>query len=95
MMSFSAPNPVVSGQVYRVVSVNGSAPSTLEQFIGEASFVVLSYGAGSSRVRGEGSAHGEGVRFQEKDVDNAGKDVRVWQVAEVDGDFTATAIAAF
>jgi len=95
MMSFSAPDPVISGHVYRVVSVNCSVPVTLEQFIGEASFAVLNYGAASARIRGQGSALGEGVRFQEKAVDNAGKDVRVWQIAEVDGEFTATAIAAF
>ncbi len=94
-MSFSAPDPVISGHVYRIVSVNGSLPWTLEQFIGEASFAVLNYGAASARIHGQGSAHGEGVRFHEKDVDNAGKDVRVWQIAEVDGDLTATAIAAF
>lgn len=94
-MSFSAPDPVISGHVYRVVSVNGSLPWTLEQFIGEASFAVLNDGAASARICGQGSAHGEGVRVQENDVDNAGKDGRVWQIAVVDGDFTAAAVAAF
>lgn len=94
MISFSAPDTVNAGRVYRVVSVNGSVPSTLEQFIGAASFADLNYGAESLPICGHGSAHGETVRFQEKDVDNTGNDVRVWQVAEVDGDFTATAIAA-
>lgn len=60
-MSFSAPDPVISGHVYRVVSVNCSVPVTLEQFIGEASFAVLNYGAASARIRGQGSALGEGV----------------------------------
>jgi hypothetical protein len=95
MMSFSTPHPVISGHVYRVVSVNGSVPVNLEQFIGEASFSVLNHGAGSSRIRGQGSTQGDSVRFQEKDVDSSGKDVRVWQVTEIDGDFTATAISAF
>jgi hypothetical protein len=95
LMSFSAPDPVVSGHAYRVVSVGDSPPLALEQFIGEVSFVVLGDGADSLRIRGQGNAHGAGVRFHEKDVDNTGKDVRIWELAEVDGDFTATAVAAF
>lgn len=65
-MSFSAPDPVASGHVYRIVSVNGSVPVTLEQFIGAASFAVLNYGAGSSRIRGQGSAHGEACGFRRR-----------------------------
>lgn len=94
-MGFSAPDPVVSGRAHHVVSVNGSLPSSLQEFVGEASFVVLSLGAGSLQIRGEGTGHGEGVRFQEKDLDNAGKDVRTWQVEAIDADFTATPTAAF
>lgn len=48
LMSFSAPDPVVSGGAYRVVSVSNSVPPTLGQFIGEVSFVLLGYGAASS-----------------------------------------------
>lgn len=94
-MSFSASDPVVSGRAYRVVSVDDSVPSTLEQFVGEVSFVVLGNGAASSCIRGQGDAHDTGVRFHEKDVENTGKDVRAWELAEVDGAFTATAVAAF
>jgi hypothetical protein len=94
-MSVSPVGPVVSGQAYRVVSVDAAVPSTLGQFVGEVGFSVMHPGAGSSDVRGEGSAQASSVRFHEKDGDNAGKDVRVWEVVQVDGHFTATAIAAF
>jgi hypothetical protein len=94
MMSFSAPQPVVSGQAHQVVSVDGAVPVALEQFVGEVSLTVR-HGAESLQIHGQGSAHDEGVRFQEKDVDNGGKDVRVWRVAGADGAFTATAIGAF
>lgn len=94
-MSVSPTGAVVSGQAYRVVSVDDARPSTLRQFVGEVSFSVAHPGAGASDVRGEGSAEGSSVRFHEKDLDNAGKDVRVWEVVQADGHFTATAIAAF
>lgn len=41
------------------------------------------------RARGEVNAHDAGVRFHEKAVDNAGTHVGIWELAEVDGDFTA------
>jgi len=93
-MSFSAPDPVVSGHPYHVVSVDGSSPSALEQFIGDASFAIVKDGA-ESQVRGQGSAHGLGVRFREKDVDHTGRDVRTWLIAEADEGFSATPVAAF
>jgi hypothetical protein len=93
-MSFSSPNPVASGQAYRVVSIDGSPPSALEQFIGVTGFVVA-IGDAESQIGGQGSVDGVGVRFQEKDVDHAGKDVRVWQITEADDVFSATPIAAF
>lgn len=94
-MSFSAPVSVVSGLAYRVVSVNGSEPVSLDQFIGDVDVAVANHGEGSLSLRGQGSANDVGVRFQEKDVENTGKDIRVWQVAEVDHTFAATSIAAF
>ncbi len=93
-MSFSATDPVVSGQPYRVVSVDGSPPSGLEQFIGDASFAIAKDGV-ESQIGGQGCAHGLGVRFHEKDVEHAGRDVRTWQIADADDVFSATPIAAF
>lgn len=93
-MSVSATDPVVSGQPYRVVSVDGSPPSGLGQFVGEASFAIAKNGA-EAQIGGQGSADGLTVRFHEKDVDHAGRDVRTWQIAEADDDFSATPIAAY
>ncbi len=93
-MSLSATSPVSSGQAYRVVSVDGAPPSGLEQFIGEASFAIAMDGV-ESAIGGEGCAHGLGVRFHQKDVDHAGRDVRAWQITEADDVFSATPIAAF
>jgi hypothetical protein len=94
-MSVPPAGAVVSGQAYRIVSVDDSRPSFLGQFVGQVEFSVLHPGAGTSHVRGEGSAQGSSVRFHEKDADSAGKDVRVWEVVQAGADFTATAIAAF
>lgn len=93
-MAVSATDPVVSGQPYRVVSVDGSPPSGLEQFIGEASFAIEKDGV-ESQIRGQGSATTAGVRFHEKDTEHAGRDVRTWQIVEADDGLSATPIAAF
>jgi hypothetical protein len=94
-MSFFAPDPVVSGQAYRVVSVNGSVPLSLEQFTGDIGFAIEHDGAGPSQVNGQGSARADGVRVHEKVGENAGRDVRIWDVVADNGDFSATAIAVF
>lgn len=93
-MSFSAPDPVVSGYPYRVLSVDGSPPSNLEQFLGDASFAIAKDGT-ESQVRGQGSPRGLGVRFHEKDVEHIGKDVRTWEITQADDVFSAIPIAAF
>jgi hypothetical protein len=94
-MTFSAADPVASGRPYNILDVSGAAPGTLEQFLGDASFTIAKDGA-ESLVCGRGSPQQDGVRFQEKDMEHDGKDVRVWQVAQQgDGAFTATASAAF
>ncbi len=85
-MSLSATGPVGSGQAYRVVSVDESPPSGLEQFLGDASFTISKDGA-ESQIGGQGCAHCLGVRFHEKDVDHGGRDVRTWQITEADDVF--------
>ncbi len=70
-----------------------AADGYFEQFVDAESFAV-STDRGASDVHGRGSVYGSGVRFHEKDT-LSGKDVRVWQISEVDGAFEATATAAF
>jgi hypothetical protein len=94
-MTFSAADPVASGRPYRVLNADGEAPDTLEQFCGETTFTIVKEGA-RSLVSGCGTPNQDGVRFQEKDVEHDGKDVRVWQIArDGSGAFTATASAVF
>lgn len=94
-MTFAAADPVSSGRPYRILAAGGSKPSAFEQFVGETSFTISKDGA-ESQIFGRGTAHGTGVRFQEKDIEHGGKDVRTWHLAqEPAGGFTATPTAAF
>ncbi|MCL3862351.1 hypothetical protein [Actinotalea sp. K2] len=74
----TTPQMVISGLPYAVVEVDGDPPSGLTAFERAVEFVVEG-GTGRHRVTGEGTRHGETVRFHEKDPDS-GKDVRVWSV---------------
>ena len=94
-MTFFAADPISSGRPYRVLAAGGQAPSTLDQFLGDARFTIAK-DAAESLVCGVGSLHEGWVRFQEKDVEHDGKDVRVWQISQDDsGAFMAAATAAF
>ena len=83
-----------SGLPYRVVTVDGEQPASLEQFAGEVSFIVNKSGT-ESTVAGVGTLHDAAVRFREKEA-SASKDVRVWQIRQnTDGAYTAETISTF
>ncbi len=84
---------VVSGVACPVVSVAGTAPHLLAQFVGTTEFTVDMAGT-PYLVRGCGGSHDGQVRFFEKD-EVLGRDVRVWQVSAADGGFVAEHVAAF
>jgi hypothetical protein len=89
-MTFHSATPVASGRPYHVMACRGRVPTALTDFEGETDFI-LSTATGTTVVRGAGAAHGDWVRFHEKDVAHDGKDVRVWHIIqEADGGFTAT-----
>jgi hypothetical protein len=80
---------VASGRPYHVKACRGRVPTALADFEGETHFT-LSTETGTTVVHGAGAAHGDCVRFHEKDVAHDGKDVRVWHITlEADGGFTA------
>lgn len=85
--------PVASGRPYRVESVNGHAPSGIEDFL-EASEFVAAAGSDRLHISGVGHAVPTGVRFHEKDVGPDGKDVRVWMISVADGAYRAESVAA-
>ncbi len=92
-MSSDIRQTVISGLPYPITSVVG-ADITLDAFIGDTEFTVDLKGE-HHLVRGNGSLHGDHVRFHEKDR-LGGKDVRVWHVsAGADGRYQAEAISAF
>jgi hypothetical protein len=94
-MTFVSPDPVSSGRRYVILPSAAGAPNDLHRFIGEATFTI-DKDMVESVVRGSGAVDGTGVRFQEKDVEHSGKDVRVWQITEgPDGEFVATPVATF
>ncbi len=86
--------PVASGRPYRVETVNGHAPSALQDFLDPGEFVVA---AGSDRlhISGVGHATPTGVRFHEKDSGPDGKDVRVWMISVADGTYRAESAATY
>ena len=89
----TAASAVVSGVSCPVLSVAGTDPRLLAQFLGTTEFTVDMAGT-PYLVRGCGSSLDGLVRFHEK-ADVLGRDVRVWHVCEVDDGFVAEHVAAF
>lgn len=90
----SSVDAAASGMPYPVVAVDGEATVSLDQFVGETTFVVTKSGA-ESRVHGVGAADGNMIKFKEKAA-NGGKDVRDWLIHHNrDGAFTAECAASF
>jgi hypothetical protein len=86
------PPSVISGRPYPVSDVEGSAPASLDAFLGDQRFTIDMAGHPYS-VQGVGSRLDEQVRFHEKS--SAGKDVRVWHVTASGSGFCAEHVAAF
>jgi hypothetical protein len=84
---------VVSGVRCPVMSVAGTDPRLLAQFLGSTEFTVDHAGE-PYLVRGCGSWLDGHIRFHEKD-EVLGRDVRVWHVSEFDGVVVAEHVAAF
>jgi hypothetical protein len=94
-MSFATPTTVVSGKSYVVLLVEDRGPSSLDEFDGATNFTVDMDGR-PYRVQGSGRFVDGAVRYHEKDVDNNGKDIRVWRVIRHDdGAFLASHAASF
>ena len=92
-MSFSTPMTVPSGMSVPVLAVGGRSPQSLDDFAGEVSFLVDL--DPPHLVQGSGVVHGRTARFHEKDVDNSGKDIRVWTISSQGGRFVAEHAAQF
>jgi hypothetical protein len=82
-MTHFATRPVVSGRPYSVLQVAAGEPARLEDFLGEARFVVDLDGERYD-VCGFGREVGECVRFYQKESDGLGRDVRVWTICRLD-----------
>lgn len=94
-MTFATPTTVVSGKSYLVMLVEDRSPSSLDEIAAANDFTVDMDGT-SYRVRGSGQLVDDEARYHEKDVDNNGKDVRVWRVIrQGDGTFVASHAASF
>jgi len=92
-MSFTTPGSVPSGIAVPVLEVGGRAPVSLEDFHGDASFLL---GLDPPHlVQGCGRVDGSVVRFHEKDVQNNGKDIRVWEVRSEGSSFVARHAAQY
>jgi hypothetical protein len=94
-MTFATPEMVISGKPHLVVLVEDRSPQSLDDFAGAEHFTV-ELDAWSYRVNGSGRLVDDEVRFHEKDVENNGKDIRVWRVIRHDdGTFLANHAASF
>jgi hypothetical protein len=94
-MSFATPSPVISGKSYAVLLVEDRNPSSLDEIAAADDFTVDMEGT-SYRVQGSGRLVDNEARYHEKDVDNNGKDIRVWRVIQHDdGTFLASHAASF
>jgi hypothetical protein len=87
------PSSVISGVPYPVTSSGDQAPTGLDAFLGETVFTIDMAGH-PYVVRGTGDVVDDRVRVHEKSI-VAGKDVRVWYVAQRGRGFTAEHVAAF
>lgn len=87
------PSSVISGVPYPVTTAGEQAPTGLDAFLGETVFTIDMAGH-PYVVRGTGDALDDRVRVHEKST-VAGKDVRVWYVAQQGQGFTAEHVAAF
>jgi hypothetical protein len=94
-MSFATPSMVISGKSYLVLLVEDRSPTSLEEIAAANAFTVDMDGT-PYLVQGSGQLMDNAARYHEKDVDNNGKDVRVWRVIrDEDGTFLASHAASF
>ncbi len=80
--------PIPPGPLYRVVTVNDEAPTTLADFVGTGD-LILDYQEGLHAVHGEGVQSQESVRFHQSDQDDAQADARIWHIREEGPGFVA------
>ena len=73
--------PVISGLTYTVTEFDGRAPTGLAGCLGDRTLTLVGNDL-SHRVRGTGIDHPGGIRFHQKDLGPAGKDVRVWTITD-------------
>ncbi len=92
-MSFSTPESVPSGIAMPISEVEGRPPASLEDFHGDVSFLLGM--EPPHLVEGCGRLDGSVVRFHEKDVQNNGKDIRVWEVRPDGNRFVAQQAAQY
>jgi hypothetical protein len=77
-MSYSAPEPVISGVPYIVTGVGGGAATVLDDFVGIVEIEIDKQGT-PYVIDGEGRVRDDAVRVHEKNG-KGGKDLRVWRV---------------
>jgi len=88
-MTLSNPRTVASGVPHRILGASAGDGCDLEA-IEDSDWFAVDLRGQEYRVCGEGSRHGDAVRFHEKTDDGHGKDVRVWTIRqEPDGALVA------
>jgi hypothetical protein len=80
-MTMATDGPVISGPAYTVTEIDGRAPTALTDCVGERTLTLVGNDL-THRVRGTGITHPAGIRFHQKDLGPAGKDVRVWTITD-------------
>ena len=94
-MTFTADEPVISGECYTVVEVGGHRPAVRADFARATAMTLLKDGQ-RRRLVGDGAEHSGTIRFHQKDPGADDKDVRVWTITDHGGGtFLAVPAAAF
>ncbi len=89
-MTYSAPEPVISGIPYPVTTVGGSPAGSLDDFVGTVEIEIDKHGS-PYLIDGEGRVRDDAVRVHEKNG-KGGKDVRVGRISQGADGFLAETV---
>ena len=89
-MTYSVPEPVISGVPYPVTEVGGAPATDLDAFVGPVEILIDKNGS-PYVINGEGLLRDDVARVHEKNG-KGGKDLRVWRIYQADDGFVAETV---
>lgn len=93
MMTESDDGPVASGRPHLIIEVADREPLSLEDFVGETTFIVVD-DIRVARIEGSGILSTDGVMFNQRD--GRGRDLREWHITgSLDDQFEAAPVGKY